>query len=108
MLAFQRKLADFQTLDVTVIAASVDPREEAVRTRERYALTFKIGYGLDAREIAAKTGAFFEGEKGFLHSTDFVIDPEGKVANAVYSSGAIGRLVPDDCLGYIRYRQENG
>ena len=91
-----------------MIAASVDPIEEARQTLDRYSLTFRIGYGLDVREIAAKTGAFFEGEKGFLHSTDFVIDPEGKVANAVYSSGAIGRLVPDDCLGMIRYLKEKG
>ena len=95
-------------MGISVIAASVDPLEEARQTRERYSLTFRIGYGLDVREIAEKTGAFFEGEKGCLHSTDFVIDPEGKGANAVYSSGAIGRLVPEDCLGLIRYHKENG
>jgi peroxiredoxin len=108
LLAFQRKLDDFQDLDVVVIAASVDPLAEARQTRERYALTFRIGYGLDVGEIAVKTGAFFEGQKGFLHSTNFVIDPEGKVVVAVYSSGAIGRLVPDDCLGMIRYHMEKG
>ena len=91
-----------------MIAASVDSLEEARQTRERYSLSFPIGYGLVAREISEKTGAFFEGQKGFLHSTNFIVDPEGKVANAVYSSGSIGRLVPDDCLGFIRYRKENG
>jgi peroxiredoxin len=108
LLAFQKKLTNFNDLDVVVIAASVDSPEEARQTRERYSLAFPVGYGLVAREIAEKTGAFFEGQKGFLHSTDFVIDPEGKVANAVYSSGAIGRLVPDDCLGLIRYHKEKG
>ena len=31
----------------------------------------------------------------------------GKVAVSVYSSNAIGRLVPDDVLGFIRYMREH-
>jgi hypothetical protein len=32
-----------------------------------------------------------------------VLDPQGKVIVSVYSSGAIGRLVPDDVVGLVRY-----
>jgi hypothetical protein len=35
-----------------------------------------------------------------------VLDPEGRVLVSVYSSGAIGRLVPDDVIGFVRYLQE--
>ncbi len=103
MLAFQRKLAEFDALGVRVVAASVDPREAAGRTVERYGLTFPVGFGLDAREVAGMTGAFFEEKDGYLHATGFIVNPEGKVMNAVYSSSAIGRLVPEDCLGLIKY-----
>ena len=30
-------------------------------------------------------------------------DPDGKVIVSVYSSGAIGRLVPEDVAGLVKY-----
>ena len=36
-----------------------------------------------------------------------MLDPEGYVIVSVYSSGAIGRLVPDDVTGLVRYRREH-
>jgi hypothetical protein len=35
----------------------------------------------------------------YLQSTGFVLDPVGNVMVSVYSSGAIGRLVPEDVAG---------
>ena len=103
MLAFQRKLAEFDALGIRVAAASVDPREAAKKTVERYGLMFAVGFGLGVREVAAMTGAFFEEKDGYLHATGFIVNPEGTVMNAVYSSSAIGRLVPEDCLGLIEH-----
>ena len=40
-------------------------------------------------------------------STGFVLDPNGQVIVSVYSSGAIGRLVPEDVVGLIRYLREH-
>ena len=37
----------------------------------------------------------------------FVLDPAGNVVVSVYSSGAIGRLVPDDVVGLVRYLREH-
>jgi hypothetical protein len=42
-----------------------------------------------------------------VQSTGFVLDPAGRVVVSVYSSGAIGRLVPEDAIGLIRYRREH-
>ena len=39
----------------------------------------------------------------YLQSTGFVLDREGRGIVSVYSSGAIGRLVPEDVIGLIRY-----
>jgi MFS family permease len=36
-------------------------------------------------------------------STGFVRNLEGKVVVSLYSSGAIGRLVPDNVAGLVRY-----
>ena len=35
-----------------------------------------------------------------------MLDPSGHVIVSVYSSNAIGRLVPDDVAGLIRYLRE--
>ena len=43
----------------------------------------------------------------YLQSTGFVMDPAGQVVVSVYSSGAIGRLVPDDVVGLVRYLREH-
>jgi hypothetical protein len=32
-----------------------------------------------------------------------VLDPDGRLLIVVYSSGAIGRLVPDDVIGFVKY-----
>jgi hypothetical protein len=42
-----------------------------------------------------------------LQSTGFVLDPTGRVVVSVYSSGAIGRLVPEDMIGLARYLREH-
>jgi hypothetical protein len=39
----------------------------------------------------------------FVQSTGFVLSPDGRVVVSVYSSGAIGRLVPEDVIGLITY-----
>ena len=62
-----------------------------------------VGYGADAGAIAAATGAYTSADSRYVQSTGFLLDPDGRVEIAVYSSGAIGRLVPDDVAGYVRY-----
>jgi len=53
--------------------------------------------------LAAATGAFVNPDPVYVQSTGFVLTPTGKVLVSVYSSGAIGRLVPDDVIGMIQY-----
>jgi hypothetical protein len=64
-----------------------------------------LGTAPDAAAVSAATGAFVDPTGGYLQSTGFVLDPDGQVIVSVYSSGAIGRLVPDDVVGLIRYER---
>jgi hypothetical protein len=64
---------------------------------------FPLGHSADARAIAELTGAFVSEDPLYLQSTGFVLDPQGTVIVSVYSSGAIGRLVPEDVTGLVRY-----
>jgi peroxiredoxin len=104
--AFQRALDDLAEMDVTVVALSVDDEATTQELIAKHGLRFPVGYGADASAIADATGAFVNNDPLFLQSTGFVLDPGGRVVVSVYSSGAIGRLVPQDVIGLIRYLRE--
>lgn len=105
--AFERAAHSLAEAGARVVAFSVDDEETTAALVERHGLTMPVGYGADAAAISAVTGAFVDSEGGYLQSTGFLLDPSGKVAISVYSSGAIGRLVPEDVVGMLRYLHEH-
>ena len=105
--AFQRASTVLAEAGVQVAALSVDDEATTADLIAKHGLTFPVGYAADAKAIAALTGAFVNPDPVYLQSTGFVLDPRGKVVVSVYSSGAIGRLVPDDVAGLVRYVREH-
>lgn len=105
--AFERAGQALADNGIRVAALSVDDQETTAALVARHKLTFPVGYGADAAAIAKLTGAFVNPDPVYLQSTGFVLDPAGKVIVSVYSSGAIGRLVPDDVVGLVRYVREH-
>jgi peroxiredoxin len=105
--AFQRASAALADAGVQVIALSVDDQATTAALVAKHGLTFPVGYGADAREVADRTGAFVNPDPVYLQSTGFVVNPQGKVLVSVYSSGAVGRLVPEDVAGLVRYVREH-
>jgi peroxiredoxin len=104
--AFQRATESFAEVDAHVIALSVDDEATTAELVAKLGLTFPVGFGADAHAVAKATGAFLNAEPVFLQSTGFILDPTGRVIVSVYSSGAIGRLVPEDVVGMIRHIRE--
>ena len=105
--AFQRALDSLAEVGAKVVALAVDDEATTAELVTKHGLRFPIGHSADAKAISAATGAFVDPERGFLQSTGFVLNPEGRVVVSVYSSGAIGRLVPDDVVGLIRYLRDH-
>ena len=105
--AFERAGQALAGAGIRVAALSVDDKETSTALVEKHKLTFPVGYGADAQAVAALTGAFVNPDPVYLQSTGFVLDPVGNVVVSVYSSGAIGRLVPDDVVGLVRYLREH-
>jgi len=101
--AFQRAKDDLAEVGAQVVALSVDDEATTAELIAKHGLEFGVGYGADARALAEVTGAFVNDDPLFLQSTGFVLSPAGQVAVGVYSTGAIGRLVPEDAIGLIRY-----
>lgn len=105
--AFSRAEENLRENGVGVVAMSVDDEATTAELIAEHGLRFPVGHSVDARKVAEQTGAFLNAEPLHLQSTGFVLDPSGRVAVSVYSSGAIGRLVPADVVGLVRYLREH-
>ncbi len=100
---FQRTAGKLDALDVKILALSVDDEPTTRELAAKHGLTFPVGHSADAAAVHEATGAFLNADPVYLQSTGFVLDPEGNVILSVYSSGAIGRLVPEDVAGLVNY-----
>jgi peroxiredoxin len=105
--AFQRAHDSLAEAGIKVAALWVDDEETTARFTAQHDITFSLGHGADARAVAELTAAFVNEESLYLQSTGFVLGPQGTVVVSVYSSGAIGRLVPEDVTGLVRYLRQH-
>jgi hypothetical protein len=105
--AFQRSLDSLADAVISVVALSVDDEATTLDLITRHGLRFPVGHSADAAAITHATGAFVNPDPSYLQSTGFVLDPGGRVIVSVYSSGAIGRLVPQDIISLVRYLREH-
>ncbi|MBX6384508.1 MAG: peroxiredoxin family protein [Microbispora sp.] len=105
--SFQRSLEALAGVDAKVVALSVDDEPTTRELVDKLRLEFPVGHSADADLLARETGAFVNEDPKYVQSTGFVLDPEGRIVISVYSSGAIGRLVPEDVVGLIRYIREH-
>lgn len=117
LYAFSRAADKFAEEGIKVVSVSVDDRETAETLIESHKLAFPVAYAADARAVSAVTGAFVNDDAAFLEAAGFVINPDGRIATAIYTNGessedrivtvsysarAVGRLMPGDVLGLVR------
>ncbi len=103
MAGFQSAIEDFDSEEIKIIAGSVDRLDKTKEFVEKLGLSFPVAYGMDMEQTCLKTGAFYEKEKKFIQPTCFLIRPDNTIEVAAYSSGPIGRFVPQDVLGLVRF-----
>lgn len=103
LAAYARAAGDFAQEGIKVVSISADDRETSEELVKKHELEFPVGYGADARAVALATGAYVNESPLCLQATGFILDSEGRILTSVYSSRAIGRLMPDDVLNFIRY-----
>nr|WP_298685496.1 peroxiredoxin family protein [uncultured Dongia sp.] len=103
LAGFQRASEKLAKAGIKVVALSVDSEATTAETIEKYKLSFPVGHSADADKVAAITGAYINEAPNYLQTTGFLLAPDGKVLNAVYSSGPIGRLVAEDVIGMVTY-----
>jgi peroxiredoxin len=103
LTAFSRAYDALTALDVKIVALSVDDEATSAAFATSLGARFPIGHTADVDRIAALTGAYTNDSPKYFQTTGFILDPGGAVLTAVYSSGAIGRLVAADVAGFVRY-----
>jgi peroxiredoxin len=107
LASFSRASEALAEVGAKVVALSVDDETTAAALVDKHRLSFPIGHSADADKVSDLTGAYLNDDPHYLQSTGFVLAPDGAVLTAVYSSAAIGRLVVDDVLGFIRYTRDH-
>jgi peroxiredoxin len=105
LAAFEQGAAKLSKLGINVVAFSVDDEATTRGVIDQHQLHFALGHSADAHMVASATGAYVNDEPCYLQTTGFLLAPDGTIANAVYSTGPIGRLVPDDVAGMVAYLQ---
>jgi len=101
--AFSRAHDTLTESGIKIVALSADDEATASGFVTTHALRFPVGHSADVDRVAALTGAYTNSQPRYFQSTGFVLDPSGRVITAVYSSGAIGRLLPADVVGFVGY-----
>lgn len=103
LAAFEHATEKLAGLGVKVIAFSVDDEATTAALVAKHKLRFPVGHSANADKIAAVTGAYINDKPRYLQATGFLLAPDASIVNAVYSSGPLGRLVPDDVAGMVAY-----
>jgi hypothetical protein len=86
-----------------IVAGSVDPLNKTEGLVQKLEISYPVAYGMDMETTCVKTGAFYEKDRKFIQPTCFLIRPNKTIEVAAYSSGPIGRFVPQDVLGLVRF-----
>lgn len=100
MGGFSARKAELDTLDISVVAASVDPIDKAREVADEVGLP--IGYGV-RREVATALGSWWEERRQIIQPSEFVLDAEGRVLASSYSDGPLGRLDAEDVVRFVRF-----
>ena len=107
LAAFSRAKDALDQVGAAVVAFSVDDEQTSSGLSDKLRLTFPLAHSADADAVGEQVGAYVNDEPRHLQSTGFVLAPDGTVLTAVYSSGAIGRLVPEDVIGLVKYVKQH-
>lgn len=91
----------FKASNVRVIGATVDSVEDVTAMSERLGLEFPVLAEIDRAQVVDGMGAYPLDRRGTYHPVNVILDENGAVDVASYSSGAIGRIGPEEALRFV-------
>ncbi len=107
MVDFDTNILLLRDAGISVFSLSVDDAEETQKLHDGLRIShITMLHSVDAHAVADSTGAMLQdGDRTFLHATGFLLDPQGVISNAVYSSGPIGRFTANDILKKVAWEK---
>lgn len=106
MAAFASATEALSQQGIKVVAFSVDDEATTAEFIAKHHIPFRMGHSVGIDAVVEATGAYvteYPTRGRFLETTGFVLAPDGSIINAVYSSRAIGRLVPTDVVRLVAF-----
>lgn len=92
--------------NITTVALSADSCTTARQTVQDLHIPFAVGCEADVPQVARALECYTDPDMTFFQSSGFVLDADGKIMLALYSSGPIGRLGPADVLRFVNKRRD--
>ena len=102
MAGFEFWKAQLAAAGAKVVAASVDPIDKAKEIAA--GLSFPVGHGV-TRAQAEQLGSWWEDRRGIVQPSEFLVGANGKILQASYSSGPIGRIEAMDVVRMINFME---
>ncbi len=81
------------------MAASTDARDKALEVAGE--VSFPIAYGV-THDIAEALGSWWEGKRGIIQPSEFIVDADGKIVHSSYSSGPLARTLAPDVISLLK------
>ncbi|TNE85342.1 MAG: hypothetical protein EP330_26150 [Deltaproteobacteria bacterium] len=103
MAAFEASRQALAERGLTLWVVSTADAEGSRRLVDETGLTTPLGVGLPLEATAETLGLFYEPRRHILHAASFLFDRDGRVELAVTSTGAVGRLMPDELLRLLDF-----
>lgn len=68
----------------------------------RNELNYPVAFGV-TREQADSVGSWWEDRRAIVQPSEFILTSDGTVVSATYSTGPVGRLMPEDAAKLIQF-----
>ena len=92
-------------MGVAIVGASVEPKEVVEEMATKSGVAFPMAYGV-TRADADLLGSWWSDDRGgYIQPTEFLLGRGGTVLGAMYASGPVGRVSPDEAVHFIESRE---
>ena len=92
-------------MGLQVVAASVEPQELVREMAGKSGVTFPMAYGVSRADADLLGSWWSEDRGGYIQPTEFLLGRGGTVLGAMYASGPVGRISPDEAVHFIEGRE---
>ncbi len=92
-------------MGVEIVAASVESRELVQEMATKAGVKFPLAYGVTPVDAELLGSWWSDNHDGHIQPTEFLLGRGGTVLGAMYASGPVGRISPDEAVHFIEGRE---